>query len=98
MAVQLVKSTAVYKKYKKVMDKHRATSPSLSPIGASPDLIASMIMPCVENSSIGDSQSVDLSKAANNDEMIEEREEETAEAKRMSSPKKSDRPDENLAV
>ena len=35
-----------------MLDKHRAASPSLSPIGASPDLIASMIMPMVENSAM----------------------------------------------
>ena len=39
LAIQLVKSTAIYKKYRSVLDRHRATSPSLSPIGASPDLI-----------------------------------------------------------
>ena len=56
LAIQLVKSTAVYKKYRSVLDQHRAASPSLSPIGANtPDLIASIVMPAVENSAMGNS-------------------------------------------
>ena len=54
LAIQLVKSTAVYKKYRSVLDQHRAASPSLSPIGGgnTPDLIASIVMPAVENSAM----------------------------------------------
>lgn len=56
LAIQLVKSTAVYKKYRSVLDQHRAASPSLSPIGGNtPDLIASIVMPAVENSAMGNS-------------------------------------------
>lgn len=41
-----------------MLDEHRANSPSLSPIGgATPDLIASCIMPAIENSSIAQAQS-----------------------------------------
>ena len=40
LAVQLVKSTAIFKKYKSMLDDHvRITSPSLSPVGG-PEIAA----------------------------------------------------------
>lgn len=39
LAIQLIKSTAVYRKYQSMLDEHRVTSPQLSPVaGASPEL------------------------------------------------------------
>ena len=39
LAIQLIKSTAVYRKYQSMLGEHRATSPQLSPVaGASPEL------------------------------------------------------------